>query len=74
MPDGIEDELKAIYGTKTDQLVEDVRAYYRAHPDKEFPGWHEALAVFSSNQKRWESKQARKRKQETVEEMLDGLL
>lgn len=74
MPDGMMDELQSLYGDKAEQLVTDVRNYYEAHPDKEFPGWPIAVAQFNSNQKRWSSQQSRKRKQQTVEEMLDGLL
>lgn len=54
MPDGMEDRLRQIFGDKTEQLVEDVRRYYEAHPDKEFPGWESAVAQFNANQARWE--------------------
>lgn len=54
MPDGIAEELRPIFGDKTDQLLEDVRAYYEQHPEKEFPGWREAALQFNRNQQRWQ--------------------
>lgn len=53
MPDGIREELVQIFGDRTDQLIEDVRTYYEGHPEKEFPGWRQAVLQFNSNQQRW---------------------
>lgn len=52
-PDGVREELAQIFGDKTEQLLEDVRAYYEQHPEKEFPGWREAALQFNRNQQRW---------------------
>lgn len=54
MPDDIAEELRPIFGDKTEQLLEDVRAYYEQHPEKEFPGWREAALQFNRNQQRWQ--------------------
>lgn len=49
-----EDEnLRGIYGSRADNLVEDVRLYYQTHPEKMFPGWPVAMATFDRNQERW---------------------
>lgn len=47
------EELQQLFGEKTEQLLEDVRAYYEQHPEKEFPGWREAALQFNRNQQRW---------------------
>lgn len=52
-PDGVREELAQIFGDRTDQLIEDVRTYYEGHPEKEFPGWRQAVLQFNSNQQRW---------------------
>lgn len=54
IPDGIAEELQQLFGEKTEQLLEDVRAYYEQHPEKEFPGWKEAALQFNRNQQRWQ--------------------
>ena len=54
MPDGIAEELQQLFGEKTEQLLEDVRAYYEQHPEKDFPGWREAALQFNRNQQRWQ--------------------
>lgn len=48
------EELQQLFGEKTEQLLEDVRAYYEQHPEKEFPGWREAALQFNRNQQRWQ--------------------
>lgn len=48
-----EASLREVAGERADALIEDVRAYYMAHPEKPFPGWPIALAQFDRNQKRW---------------------
>lgn len=49
-----EDEnLRGIYGSRAENLVEDVRLYYQTHPEKMFPGWPVAMATFDRNQERW---------------------
>lgn len=48
------EELQQLFGEKTEQLLEDVRAYYVQHPEKEFPGWREAALQFNRNQQRWQ--------------------
>lgn len=48
------EELRQLFGDKTEQLLEDVRAYYEQHPEKEFPGWREAALQFNRNQQRWQ--------------------
>ena len=50
---GTEEELREVYGERADALIEDVKAYYSAHPAKAFPGWPVAMAQFDRNQKRW---------------------
>jgi hypothetical protein len=52
-PDGVREELVEIFGEKAEQLIEDVRVYYEAHPEKDFPGWKQAALQFNANQKRW---------------------
>lgn len=50
---GTELELRRKYGERSGALIEDVRAYYMAHPEKAFPGWPVAVAQFDRNQERW---------------------
>lgn len=50
---GTELELRRKYGERSDALIEDVRAYYIAHPEKVFLGWPVAVAQFDRNQERW---------------------
>ena len=69
MPDGIRDELLSLYGDRADALIEDVERYYKQHPDREFPGWREAMAQFNANQARWGSSKPKKRRR-SVEEIL----
>lgn len=66
MPDGMEDELKSLYGDRTDALIADVRRYYEQHPEKDFPGWPVAVAQFDANQTRWGRA---KKKQKTTAEL-----
>ena len=62
-PTGAEaEEIARLFGEKTDQLIEDVRNYYQRSPDKEFPGWLEAVKLFHSNQARWGKANKPKRK------------
>lgn len=62
-PDGAEaEEIARLFGEKADQLIEDVRSYYQRNPDKEFPGWLEAVKLFHSNQARWGTSKKPKRK------------
>ena len=62
-PTGAEaEEITRLFGEKADQLIEDVRSYYQRSPDKEFPGWLEAVKLFHSNQARWGKTNKPKRK------------
>ena len=56
MPDGIVEELKPFFGDRTEALLEDVKRYYEAHPEREFPGWAQAVTQFNANQVRWGKK------------------
>ena len=68
-PDGAEaEEIARLFGEKADQLIEDVRNYYTAHPEKHFPGWPIALTQFDANQKRWGT--ANKPRQKTDAEII----
>lgn len=71
-PTGAEaEEIARLFGEKADQLIEDVRSYYQRSPDKEFPGWLEAVKLFHSNQARWgkSSKPKRKSMDDIIAEM-----
>lgn len=71
-PTGAEaEEITRLFGEKADQLIEDVRSYYQRSPDKEFPGWLEAVKLFHSNQARWgkSSKPKRKSMDDIIAEM-----
>lgn len=68
MPDGIKAELLNLFGDRTEALIEDVQRYYKAHPEKDFPGWPIAVAQFNANQARWD--RPKKKRRRTVEEIL----
>lgn len=71
-PTGAEaEEIASLFGDKAEQLIEDVRSYYQRSPDKEFPGWLEAVKLFHSNQARWgkTSKPKRKSMDDIIAEM-----
>lgn len=71
MPDGMDERLKALFGDKYDALLEDVRRYYGSHPDKEFPGWEQAMAQFNANQARWG--RSDKKKKADSDDWFEGL-
>ena len=69
-----EAELRQIVGERADSLIADVRGYYGAHPEKQFPGWPLALAQFDRNQKRWgRGEQARKSLEDVAAEVFKGV-
>ena len=74
MPDGMDDELQSLYGEKADALIEDVRTYYTAHPEKPFPGWPAAVAQFERNQKRWGKTSAPRGSLQSMQEILDRVV
>lgn len=71
MPDGMAESLKALFGDKYEALLEDVKRYYGSHPDKEFPGWEQAMAQFNANQVRWGRKD--KKKKADSDDWFEGL-
>lgn len=71
---GTELELRRKYGEQSDALIEDVRAYYTAHPEKPFPGWPAAVAQFERNQKRWGKTSAPRGTLASMQEILNRVV
>lgn len=71
---GTELELRRKYGEQSDALIEDVRTYYTAHPEKPFPGWPAAVAQFERNQKRWGKTSAPRGSLASMQEILDRVV
>lgn len=73
---GTESELRKKYGDRSDALIEDVRTYYTAHPEKAFPGWPIAVAQFDRNQVRWGrvSPSAPRGSLQSMQEILDRVV
>ena len=71
---GTELELRRKYGEQSDALIEDVRTYYTAHPEKPFPGWPAAVAQFERNQKRWGKTSAPRGSLQSMQEILDRVV
>ena len=71
---GTELELRRKYGEQSDALIEDVRTYYTAHPEKPFPGWPAAVAQFERNQKRWGKTSAPRGTLASMQEILDRVV
>lgn len=71
MPDGMAESLKTLFGDKFEALLEDVTRYYKSHPDKDFPGWEQAMAQFNANQVRWGRKD--KTKKADSDDWFEGL-
>ena len=57
-----------------DALIEDVRTYYTAHPEKPFPGWPAAVAQFERNQKRWGKTSAPRGSLQSMQEILNRVV
>lgn len=72
MPDGIRGQIETLYGSRTEALLADVRRYYEGHPEREFPGWLEAVAIFAANQERWA--QPKKQRKKTIAELAEEAL
>ena len=71
---GTELELRRKYGEQSDALIEDVRTYYTAHPEKPFPGWPAAVAQFERNQKRWGKTSAPRGSLQSMQEILNRVV
>lgn len=71
---GTELELRRKYGEQSDALIEDVRTYYTAHPEKPFPGWPAAVAQFERNQKRWGKTSAPRGTLASMQEILNRVV
>ena len=71
---GTEVELRRKYGEQSDALIEDVRTYYTAHPEKPFPGWPAAVAQFERNQKRWGKTSAPRGSLQSMQEILNRVV
>ena len=71
---GTELELRRKYGEQIDALIEDVRTYYTAHPEKPFPGWPAAVAQFERNQKRWGKTSAPRGSLQSMQEILNRVV
>lgn len=68
-PTGAEaEEIASLFGGRSEQLIEDVRSYYQRNPEKDFPGWLEAVKVFNSNQTRWS--RTKRKKQKSIDEII----
>ena len=72
MPDGIRGQIESLYGSRTEALLADVRRYYEGHPEREFPGWLEAVSIFAANQERWA--QPKKQRKKTIAELAEEAL
>lgn len=71
---GTELELRKKYGERSDALIEDVRTYYTAHPEKPFPGWPIAVAQFERNQARWGKASAPRGSLQSMQEILNRVV